>query len=707
MKREKKEKSGSSRSAGVGFLFRFLMFFGGLEDRFRDSAIVRKISSGLRRLEIPTKVIRPAASFVSREISQSALLGLINRFFDLLLRLPVRAYGAFLLAFTGGATVARSLHNYRSGEGLISVSSVIFFGIFAFLSLILLSVGRTKSMGRTLCEGRVTSYLLFDLLGLRKNAFENASVCDANYAAVLIAAVLLSIFSLWISPASIAFAALWVFYIRLAACSPESGLIATLFAYPLVSSDSVVLMIAFVGAGYIVKLLRGKRNFSASFFGFFILLFSILALFGVVMTPAGGEGVSFKVCFAVLAAFFLSFLLMDRRELIRRAASALSLSAVLSSLWTSLMFAASYLPEQYKSVVSAITLYKTPFGLTSQGAGVLIGISSVILISRFLKAQSVSGRILMIAGAILLGAGAIVSRSPAAWFALIAALFFLLVFNKRSRIIPLTLTVAAFVLVYVFLPTFITNYVRYFSVGFSSSVSGVFTQLGQSLSRAFVGAGEAGAAAEGNFYSHVLWANGAIGLLFLLTGVFGILSYAYYAVVKNALISRQMRSIIFGFSSAVCAFSVAGFFLDPYGDEKMLLVFFSLLGLIVACARVLLREGEQEMRRSELDVDFVFVPLSGRRRKKDAKGENDAPLSYIFEEKAGKPERRTDANAPEDPSDALSSEPPDERAGKLREVFSMPDEEEKGSAEDGVLYEETDLQRNEPPLSDKGGGNKE
>lgn len=650
IRREK--KSGRLNAAFSGafrrsFIARFLLFFGAFELKIQESAAAQKVSAFIHRRNFGKKIVIPVRQVIAKELSQSVLLNAVSAFFEMLLCLPLRAYGAFLLAFSGGSAVVTSLNNYRVSGELMLLSSAILFGIGVLLSLILLSSSKGKCLGRAVFESKVGSYLLFELLGVRKNAFENAQVCEANYAVILIAALVLSVLTLWAAPVSFFFITLWILFIRLALCSPESGFVALILLFPFVPLSACAMMIVTVAAAYLIKLLRGKRVYRASFFGLVFFLFAVLALFGTVMTPVSGDGTPFPVMFAVLCVFFLARTMMDRRELIIRAMTAFAFSALVSALWTSVMFAAWYLPEEYKSVITIITQYKYPGGMISAGStGIFIGAVCGVMIARYQKTKTHAGRVLMVLGVILIAAGAIVSRSPGAWIALIAALLILRIFNKNIVFIPAVLVSAALSVVYVFvLPTFITKYVSGFSTGFEVTASSVLESLKECLARFLVGAGEAGVGAGGNFYNHILSANGIVGLILLLFTVIGVLSFAYYAVVKNALISRQMRSAAFGFSSSILAMLICGFFFDFAKDPKLLIVFFCILGLIPACGRVLLRECEVEMRQSETDIDFVFSPVRIGKRKDG--GVTGDPVSYVFEEKPRTRREEPDAGGEE------------------------------------------------------------
>ena len=82
------------------FLARFLLFLGGLQDSLQKSAVggfFRKLG---KRLNVEGRFLRPFKYTFAREIEQSLIFNAIDRFFKLLLILPLRVYGTFALTFS-------------------------------------------------------------------------------------------------------------------------------------------------------------------------------------------------------------------------------------------------------------------------------------------------------------------------------------------------------------------------------------------------------------------------------------------------------------------------------------------------------------------------------------------------------------------------------------------------------------------------------
>ena len=618
----------------AGFIARFLLFFGGLEDRLARSFFGKKLNKVFGGAAFREKISRPFKLTISREIENSAVFNAVNRLFAFLLCLPLRMYGAFLFVYAGGNAVIGTVKHYLESGEIFSLGAVIPFACCALLSFILLLSGKGKSLAGAVLDSRILSALLFDLLGLNNDFFENRRCVDGNYLIVLLLAVCASLPSIFISPYIVPVVLLWILFVRLSFCSPESALIFLILAFPVIPQTPMFACVLIVLISYTVKLLRSKRNFRAGFFGLIMLFFSILALFGTLMTAQKGE-IGFGTYFSALACFFLSRMLLDRREWIRRASAAFALAAVLCAVWTVAQFGISFIPAKYKVILSSLTLYKTPFGMRSfESMGIVVSAGLPVLITRRKKEKKTTRKLLTVLGVILLIAAAVVSRSPAAWIALIAAPVLLFVRNRPASVIPLSILIAGGAVVYVFvIPTFITSYIDGFSTGLSVSLQSVLTSLRESAAHFFIGVGEGGVLSGGNIYTHILTANGAAGLLFLLFVVVGTFAYAYMAVHKNDMVSPQLRQLSFGFSAAAGALLTAGIFCDLWNDPKCMYVLFGLLGMIFACGRALLREWKAEREYSLQDIDFLVVTVAHRKTKRKKRREEPEKAEEKDDEK--------------------------------------------------------------------------
>lgn len=98
------------------FLARFLLFLGGLQDSLQKSAVggfFRKLG---KRLNVEGRFLRPFKYTFAREIEQSLIFNAIDRFFKLLLILPLRVYGHLcsdLLGVQSGHFLGKELCGHR------------------------------------------------------------------------------------------------------------------------------------------------------------------------------------------------------------------------------------------------------------------------------------------------------------------------------------------------------------------------------------------------------------------------------------------------------------------------------------------------------------------------------------------------------------------------------------------------------------------
>lgn len=129
------------------FLARFLLFLGGLQDSLQKSAVggfFRKLG---KRLNVEGRFLRPFKYTFAREIEQSLIFNAIDRFFKLLLILPLRVYGTFALTFSVYNLGISLVKNYVDTGTPYSVSVLVSSAASILISGMLLFLGRERTWG--------------------------------------------------------------------------------------------------------------------------------------------------------------------------------------------------------------------------------------------------------------------------------------------------------------------------------------------------------------------------------------------------------------------------------------------------------------------------------------------------------------------------------------------------------------------------------
>ena len=592
------------------FLARFLLFLGGLQDSLQKSAVggfFRKLG---KRLNVEGRFLRPFKYTFAREIEQSLIFNAIDRFFKLLLILPLRVYGTFALTFSVYNLGISLVKNYVDTGTPYSVSVLVSSAASILISGMLLFLGRERTLGRCAIESRLASFFLFDLLGVHRQPFEQEPYGKSGILAAFLAGTVFSLLTVFVPGRILLEIVLWAVFVYLAFSEPEAGFLSVLFFLPVLSSVRLKAMVFLVALSFFVKLLRGKRTMNMSFFGLVMAAFGVLAFLSS-STATEEQGTTFGMMFVLFLGFFAGALFFDKEEWFNRATAVLSFSAVLSALWCVFVYGAGFIPLKYELLQRFIPAMKWPAGFSGmEEAGVYLAVAVALLVVRYLSNRRMRNRFFSGWALLFLAAGALLSKYTSAWLALLVAVVMLFVLHKNINIFAGSVLSAALVVSYrLFLPKLLVETGWEFSLRTTVEGKTVASQFSESFSRLFIGAGEGAVLTEENFYSHLLTSFGLFGLLFFLFVLFGAIAYSFTACSKNVRINKEIRWLLCGCNAAVYALLTAGFFMDLFRYEKLIFLFFFLLGLIFGCGRMLKTDGEQQLHSSETDVDFYFVPV--------------------------------------------------------------------------------------------------
>ena len=574
------------------------------EHRLQKSALV----SSLKSSKFYSRFVHPVRHSVTVSIEQSVILHAVDSLFTGLLYLPLRVYGVFLMAYTLYTSAGSVLKNFLTAGSWVDIRT--FFGAFCGVVLsvmLLLSPGR-ETLAVAVCDSRIFSHLFFDILGLYKPPFEKNRVTSGWTWWAFLAATLISFLTMFLTPLTLFIALLVVIFCRLTLTSPEGGLLLTVGCLPFLPDRTISLMVLFVLFSYLIKLIRGKRNFSLSVCYIGVFLFLFLAVIGGMRT--GASAVSL---YTAIAVFFLATLLFKDKVWLPRVASAVTVSAVFAAVRGLIIYLLSVIPENYGQHLTFLPQEDFPSNMqTPEFFGCLFIVAVVLFLVRYLRSGGFSNRMLFIISALLLVIGVIVSRSPMVFIAVLAALLSLLLLSKWQLAIPYVLVIAVTAVGYIFfLPDRIKSYVEQFMFGFSTAPGDLLAECKKSLSSFAFGLGQ-GTADAGNAYTHVFVEWGLFGALFLGFVIVWVLCYCRFAVrVKKE--SGNVRSQLYAFLSAFFGLAVLSVGTDIWKNASTLLLFFLVLGMIYVSAQILIRESEQENPYSELDVD-IRVPHPKEKR---------------------------------------------------------------------------------------------
>lgn len=631
-------------------LIRLMLFLGALEERGGESFFLRTLKRFFgyidKKTGIKNRFIRPAGTAFSKEMEQSVFLHWIDRLGQFLLYASIRAYGTFLLTFSVYVVALNALREYFSAGNWMDLQAFVAGGIALLLSLILLATPKELTLAKGILQSKICSFLLFDLLGLRKEPFEQERAHSGGVFAAFLCGTVLSLFTFVFSVYQMALVAFWALVIRLAYISPEASALLTCVLFPFVSQKTVLAMLVCSALFFVIKLLRSKRNLKAGFYVCSMLAVALLFFFGGVVNQ---EGIGFEESVRhlnLMLAFFLPALLFYRTEWLRRVSSALAVGAIPTALWGIVVYLAGFVPQRYAQAFPFVSSLELTGFSSFESFGIYIATVTPILLVRSTGEERVSKQRINALSVFLLLAGAVViSKSPCAWIIFVLSILLLEVLKKNISIFPLAAFVGAGAAIcYWILPERIISAVRSYSEGFSVSGAVMKSQFLQSAQRLFMGLGSESAAAGENFYSHLLTEQGFVGLILFLFAVIGVLSYGMYASYKNNRLSPQSLRQTVGVGTGLICLLTAGLFTDLFAEEKLLFLLFSMMGTVVCCGKVLCDDCNNQLRVSELDRDYIFIPVTRSEKKKKSK-----KIKQKASDKSVPPNALDDARTQEEP----------------------------------------------------------
>ncbi|MBP3322511.1 MAG: hypothetical protein J6M12_09150 [Clostridia bacterium] len=632
MNRKKGEERGPSKWSG-GFRdavknslpMRLVLFCGNLQTRAADSFFVNRLArlggAVNERFDLSKRVIRPARIAFSKEMEQSALLYFIDSLFWKLASAPLRAYGVFWLTFVVYSLLFFVTGGYITGQEWLSVGLVVKAIIGVLAPLPLLFTSKETTLAKGLLQSRVFSFLLFDLLGLEKEPFEKKRTAVNGTAVAFLAGTLLAILGLVFSAKSLCFVAFWLLFWRLAYVSPESGMILSCLCMPVAEGKDLRNMLLVTLLMFAVKLFRGKRNLKMGVFTFFMLLYGLTVLFCGLVSPEGAHFEQTEQLLMLLPAFFLPALLFYRKEWIIRASNALSFGAIFTAVGALLVYALSFVPEEYLQMMPVLEKLGESALVNTATFGAFVAIAVPLFISRLLVDGRFKARVSSSVLLVLLFLAAVISKDPGVWIVFASAVAMMMIFKRNVTVFPLLIGGAAGAVLYCFvLPQQISDVVEGYAGPFSADFSLVARQFSESASRLFAGIGIGSGADGGNFYSRLLTEQGAAGLILLVVTAFGVLCYGISASYKNEQAGYIQRKLTGSFAVSLICTMLMGVFTDLFADEKLLFLLFFVMGSLVACAKTLDDEGARSVRASDIDRDYLFVPVIRKERKEKRTG---------------------------------------------------------------------------------------
>ena len=638
----------ASKSAILSALVRFSDF---LRVKISESFTARLLAgnerhsgSGLfsllgERLGFRRRVSIPFKRFMAKHVEGSVLLSRLKAGITSLPNLKLNCIGIFYFAVGLSCSVFYLVQRFALGH-LSTPLSELAYGVLAILIGSILTVSQ-KRCGDALSDSRILSFLLFDLLGIRREALlpkgKPMGRGDASFLLGVAAGILGALTSppamLLLFPlAALAYAVLLL---------PESGVVLILLILPFFSAATVGLLTVYVTLAWLLKLVRGKRTFATASPDVAALCFAVVLFFGggISVTPIESLRAA-AVMITMMAGYFITVNLIRTTEWVARCGKALLLSFGITALAGVLQYLLGFAPAKWldASLLTVIpgrtvSFFENPNVLAEF---LILGLPFAVTAVRLSRPGD--RRMAHVLLVLLSLACLLFTWSRGGWLGAIAALLLLFLLTSRAVVAKLFCGLLLLPAALALLPNSITaRFLSSFSLTDTSLAYrfDIWNSVDGLLSDCFaggIGVGEAAfrrvyplyslSAIEAaphthNLYTQIAVSVGFTGLFVFLAFLFVFLRhYASYTVTGRGDDARLRLTAAAGFS-AVVGFLTMGMADYVWYNNRILLLFWMVLGLTSAA----IRSGARERIVSPLDGPHLDIdckrPTAVFRGRKD------------------------------------------------------------------------------------------
>ena len=386
------------------------------------------------------KFFRKIRRFFAKSLESSVTISLTSGAIEKLCCFPLQYYGNFGLFF-GIYTVLIYYVRLFIPWLEASSSSHLWAGIIVSISAIPLLFSRIN-LANSVKNSIFGRGIFKTTFGFADEVFDNKKTTSRGKGnRLLFLGLLAGISTLFIHPLYIIVAIFTAILLTLIACSPEIGVLITLFALPFLSlTDAPTMwlatMILITTFFYVIKIIRGKRIFKLEILDFAILLFGILILLSSAYSAGGQASVySALISVVLLLGYFLLVNLMQTIIWIKRCVITLITSSVIVAVIGIFEFifggeSTNWLDQSFYGVIKTrvVSLFGNPNMLS-----VFLVMVFPFILALSLRAKEKNDKFLARTLIILFLVCIIFTWSRAAWIAIIlGTLLFAMLYTKKS-----------------------------------------------------------------------------------------------------------------------------------------------------------------------------------------------------------------------------------------------------------------------------------
>ncbi|MCI8387306.1 MAG: hypothetical protein HFE63_02425 [Clostridiales bacterium] len=582
-------------------------------DRENEALQSSATATCVKQLDLGGKVIYPIKHKIAKSFENSFILNKIRTLLANMLSCQIKVYGLFLFSFALYSAIVFIFKTFffsAKGDAL-DVGTIV-----TLVLMVIASVGMISSrytLAESLLGSSVSCFFLFEVVGLRREAFENTNGFEGKFNFAFIAGLVFGIASYFVSPLMLLIGIVGVIAAYLVLISPEFGVLAIIVLLPIAPTMGLVAAVLYTSVCYFLKLICGKRSLNFDLLDGTVFIFMILMIGGGLVALSRDSFKPMLVYVAFMLGYFLVVNLIRSRKWMTRCIIGAIFSCTMVSLYGLYQnfFGQVERTWQDSDMFSEIegrvvSTFENPNVLAEYLIMVL-----PLMLAVFIIKKTPMTRFLMFMSMAVTGGCLIYTWSRGAWLGfLIGILLFMLIYSKN------TLTVMLFgVLGVPFLPFILPDSItqRFLSIGNlgDSSTSyrvyiwkGVTNMLGDYFTTGigigndsfrlvyprYALSGIETAPHSHNLYLQILVEIGIVGLIVFIAAMFFYVQSCFTLQANESRSSKLLSAAIMCGILAVLAQGMTDYIWYNY---RVFLMFWLVLGLGAAVRKVHVYTAEE------------------------------------------------------------------------------------------------------------------
>lgn len=487
-KNSRTEKTVKTRNIGVilgflNFLNDFFVkkltggFFARLLSGTENSSLENNSYTFGRSSDNPEGGSRSLRRYILRAYDNSVAVSAVKRALNFLQSCCLNVYGSFLLSFGIYSLVVFFIKYYVLNENHLDrylFSEAAFLGSVIIIFIAIPFMASNKTVSALVSDSVILRGFLEHSLGVPREKFEyrvKRSRPTAYFIAIIFGIVLAGV-SYFIQPAVIALILLGIIAISVVMIFPEIGVLVSIFCAPFLGMIGnptylLVMMVTVTFISYAIKVATGKRTFRFKMTDFLVSVFTLLMIFGGIITSGGDESLDSAMAYAsLLLIYFLVVNLMNTREWLDKCVFAIAIPSALTALYGLIGYSSVIMPggwidsNMFGGITSrAVSTFSNPNILATY----LVMTAPFIWI--YFKDRDIarSGKLLSFICSVISAACVVLTWSRGGWLGFLAALTVYLFINYRYTFKYILIAGAVAPIGLIFAPGNITD--RLLSIG--------------------------------------------------------------------------------------------------------------------------------------------------------------------------------------------------------------------------------------------------